>query len=441
MHFSFGDCTIDENRRELMRAGAAVPVEPQVFDLLLYFISNRDRLVTRDEIIAAVWRGRIVSESTLASRIHAARAAIGDDGETQRFIKTIQRRGFRFVGQLIEATESEVKDSLSESKFLRPASLPRRPTIVFTASLLCVVATASVFATSRWRTPASIDGSPPTSFTDCGDCPEMVRLSAGRFMMGSPLSETARKQTEGEPRAVALQRAFAIGRYEISVEQYRAFLRATGDKAPSSCQIVVSFDVGDRIKVVQDASFEAQPNYEVSDKHPAGCISWHDAQSYVAWLRRRTGKPYRLPTEAEWEYAARAGTSTQFSFRDNEKDLCSHARFADLATPFSWRNICRAPEGTKLGATPIGSFKPNAFGLHDMHGNVWEWVEDCWTSNAAEIPTDGSAYVRPGLCEVGVVRGGSWAAGAFRLRSAARDLLQIGRRDQNMGFRVALSLE
>src|SRR5262249_39632354 len=128
------------------------------------------------------------------------------------------------------------------------------------------------------------------------------------------------------------------------------------------------------IKGPPEASFR-QPGFAVTGTHPAVCINWHDAQEYVAWLRRRTGKAYRLPTEAEWEYAARAGTRTRYSFGDDVTALCAHGRFADVGTPFPWRDGCGSDAA---GPMPVGQLKPNPWGIFDMHGNAWEWVEDCW---------------------------------------------------------------
>src|SRR5258708_18068077 len=137
------------------------------------------------------------------------------------------------------------------------------------------------------------------------------------------------------------------------------------------------------------------------------------------WLRRRTGKPYRLLTEAEWEYAARAGTSTIYSFGDDETALCGYARFADRGSRLGWGSICRSDTGA-YGPLAVGSLRRNQWGIFDMHGNAWEWVEDCWTPIPSEIPTDGSAFSRAGGCEVDVIRGGSWAAGRSSVRPATR---------------------
>src|SRR5262249_928105 len=171
--------------------------------------------------------------------------------------------------------------------------------------------------------------------------------------------------------------------------------------------------------------------------HPAVCINWHDAREYVAWLRRRTGRAYRLPTEAEWEYAARAGTHTRYSFGDEGTALCAHGRFADVGTPFPWRDGCGSDAA---GPIPVGQLKPNPWGIFDMHGNAWEWVEDCWTPDASEIPADGSAFSPSANCTERVIRGGSWANGPLMLRSAARRGMNAEFRENHFGFRVALSL-
>jgi formylglycine-generating enzyme required for sulfatase activity len=276
------------------------------------------------------------------------------------------------------------------------------------------------------------------TFKDCEICPEMVLLPTGEFMMGTPEDEFHRTQYEGRPRRVGIARPFAIGRFEITVDQFAAFVAETGAATGNQCRVITGFDRNPPpFALSPDASFR-RPGFEVTGSHPAGCISWHDAQAYVAWLRRRTGKPYRLPTEAEWEYSARAGATTRYSFGEDAMQLCAYAKFADLSTEFAWRGACRA-EGARFGSMPVGTFKPNSWGIFDMHGNVWEWVEDCWTMDAANAPTDGSAFARPGSCELGVIRGGSWLSGSLRVRSAFRLGAPVAHQYQQYGLRVALS--
>jgi formylglycine-generating enzyme required for sulfatase activity/cytochrome c2 len=234
------------------------------------------------------------------------------------------------------------------------------------------------------------------SFRDCPDCPEMVKIPAGSFMMGSPASEANRSADEGPQRRVTVP-AFAAGKYEVTIAEWRR----------------CGADGGCRATGLQG---------EGGDQTPARMTSWEDVQDYVAWLSRKTGKTYRLLSEAEWEYAARAGTTTPYSF--GKSITTSQANF----------NM----ELRKT--TPVGQYPPNAFGLHDMHGNVWEWVEDCYAeSYSAGQPNDGSAYTG-GPCYNRVNRGGSYGHGAALLRSAVRSRGRTAPLDNFIGFRVARSL-
>jgi formylglycine-generating enzyme required for sulfatase activity len=172
-------------------------------------------------------------------------------------------------------------------------------------------------------------------------------------------------------------------------------------------------------------------------------LSWNDATAYVAWLAKKTGKGYRLLTEAQWEYAARAGTTTRYSFGDDEKDLCHHGNGVDatakskIAGAEKW-SAAPCSDGYAYTA-PVGSFLPNKFGLYDMHGNAWQWLEDCWHDNYAGAPTDGSGWVS-GDCSRRVVRAGSWGGIPRDLRSAKRGRDPAGERYGNIGFRLGRTL-
>jgi formylglycine-generating enzyme required for sulfatase activity len=282
-----------------------------------------------------------------------------------------------------------------------------------------------------------VSGQERRIFKDCDICPEMVELPAGEFMMGSPQDEWGREAAiEGTQRRVVIGRRFALGRFEVTVDQLQAFVAETSVSPGNACHML---DPNTASLGAADRSF-SQPGFKFTGSHPAVCISWHEAQMYVTWLGRRTGKAYRLPSEAEWEYAARAGTTKSYSFGSDPTQLCDYGRFADLTSTFPWRAACPSA-ATADGPLQVGALKPNAWGLFDMHGNVWEWVADCWTADTLEIPTDGSAFTRPGYCKVGVIRGGGWTTGFLRLRSGHRLPWMVASHYYALGFRVALSLE
>ena len=446
--------------RGCLRAGdEEIDLRPKTFEVLCHLAENAGRLVPKQELFEAVWPNVTVCDDSLVQCVRELRQRLGDDD--RQLIKTVSRRGY-----LLNATVSpEPAQHLPDGLAAVPPEAPRtqlgmpRPVgrmqahkrgawAIVPAVLLCAAWSATYLA--GWPLPLANPGyfglaknapgtlNPRSSFRDCGDCPEMVALPAGEFMMGSPESEYGHLNVEGLPRSVVIPKRIAIGKFEVTIDQFSVFVAETGMTVGSFCKVIVAFDRNPAVFGPPEASFR-QPGFDVKGSQPVVCVSWHDAQAYVAWLRRRTGKPYRLPTEAEWEYAARAGTRTSYSFGNDETALCAYARFADLDSKFGWHDGCRSDIVT-YGPLPVGSLKPNPWGLFDMHGNAWEWVEDCWTPNAREIPTDGSAFSRPGNCEVGVERGGSFAAGSRRVRSAIRVPVNTTTQAYNVGFRVALSL-
>jgi len=246
---------------------------------------------------------------------------------------------------------------------------------------------------------------PGTSFRDCDACPEMVVVPAGRFTMGSPLSEPERSTFEGPQHEVTIASSFAAGRYEVTFDEWDGCVRESG----------CSHNPGDR--------------GWGRGRRPVINVSWNDAKEYVAWLSRKTGETYRLLTEAEWEYVARAGTTTAFSFGSSISP-----QLANYDATFSYAG---SPTGAKHGKTvEVGKYSPNAFGLYDVHGNVWEWVEDCWNASYAGAPRDGGAW--RGKCDRRrIMRGGSWGFFPRHLRSAFRQNSDATFRFYDIGLRVA----
>ena len=238
-------------------------------------------------------------------------------------------------------------------------------------------------------------------FRDCDGtwCPEMVVVPAGSFMMGSPSGEKGRDADEGPVHGVRISEPFAVGVYEVTFEEWEACRRGGG------------------------CSHDPDDKGWGRGRRPVINVSWQDAQAYVRWLSRVTGKAYRLLSESEWEYVARAGTTGPFHFGST------------ITTE-------QANYGFNRGRTaPVGSFPANAFGLHDVHGNVMERVEDCWHASYRGAPGDGSAWTRGGNCDARVLRGGSWYYGPQYLRSANRYELTAANRFSFAGFRAARTLD
>jgi formylglycine-generating enzyme required for sulfatase activity len=266
----------------------------------------------------------------------------------------------------------------------------------------------------------------------------MVVLPSGSFTMGSPEDETGRLDSEGPQRPVRIGYQFAVGKYEVTVDEYRSFATQTGRSSSGGCW---TWD-GGAWKEMPSTSWQS-PGFSQAGNHPVTCVSWEDAHAYVTWLNEKTGLTgrsdrYRLLSEAEWEYAARAGTTGRFSNNGGEAELCQIANGADLSTGYSDGNTA-CSDGYGMQTAPVGSFMRNGFGLHDMHGNVWEWVEDCYEAGYSVQPSDGSAFTKRS-CSYRVVRGGSWDYTPQDLRSAGRYRNAPGNRSNLLGFRLARTL-
>lgn len=270
-------------------------------------------------------------------------------------------------------------------------------------------------------------------FTDCAACPAMVVVPAGTFVMGSPETEPGRDKDESPQRRITFDRAFAVSRTEVTRGQYAAFAKATGRTASTGCW---SDRDGDGKMAADPASTWMDTGFDQSDEHPVVCVNWDDARAYVEWLNTQTGgKTYRLLSEAEWEYAARAGTTTAFSWGDAaSRDHVNYGAEQCCSPATGGRDRWRF-------TAPVASFPANAFGLHDMHGNASEWVEDCYAKTLDATPANGAAYQTPS-CDTRVVRnaGGSFGGTPAWARSASRSGDPKTLLNTNVGFRVAKTL-
>src|ERR1051326_2412293 len=289
-------------------------------------------------------------------------------------------------------------------------------------------------------------------FRDCRACPEMVVIPAGSFTMGSSTEEKSWAANHGgsmyavadeAPQHLVSPPAFALGKYDVTRGEYAVFARETGYRASNGCGHGRAI-----FKWEKDPTLTwKNPGFAQTDRDPVVCVSWNDAQAYIAWLNKKTGhaSAYHLASESEWEYAARAGATAKFWWGDD-----------DTAAPVNaWFNAnsgCKTVTGLFChgGQThPVGAKPPNTFGLYDMAGNVWQWTEDCYDNSYTGVPADGRANETPstdpkandgqGKC-LRVDRGSSWMFPAWLLRPATRERNPADYRNVIMGFRVARTL-
>jgi formylglycine-generating enzyme required for sulfatase activity len=318
------------------------------------------------------------------------------------------------------APSPDTAEFIAQSR--KAATARRRRTQIFAVVLVAIMVAAAV----AWRHERELNEAiywffhmrgqtltadkehalrPKDDFRDCSDCPEMVVIPAGTFTMGGTDTGTLLAPIGNEPRhKVTIARPFAVSKYALTFAEWDT-CAAHGDCDP-----------------------HIDDNHWGRDRRPVINVSWEDAQRYVAWLSRMTGQPYRLLTEAEWEYAARGGTTTEYYWGDASGEHDGHANCADCGS--SWDDRQTAP---------VGSFAPNPFGLYDMLGNVYQWVLDCDSEDYDDAPTDGSAARTTG-CDNHINRGGAWDKDNFLLSAAARDSSNKGNRASNIGFRIARAL-
>ena len=316
--------------------------------------------------------------------------------------------------------------------------------------LCCIVALITISSS------APINLKPLKTFRDCPECPEMIVIPAGSFMMGCLENDSSCSPQEKPLREIKI-RQFAAGKFDVTRGEWRAFVAATNRPTSGGC--VASALPIDSLHTPWDLNPSASwknLGFTQDDSHPVVCITWNDAQEYIRWLSKKTGADYRLLTEAEWEYAARAGTTTPFPWGST----ATH-EYANYGRD----NCC---EGRQLGddqwtfTSPVGSFPPNAFGLYDMNGNVLQYVQDCFANSYSAHPTDGTAYTGSielkmterfswmdgkNSCSFHMIRGGCWGDPPEMIRSSFRNWSPgPGATLENyssagLGFRVAKTLQ
>jgi formylglycine-generating enzyme required for sulfatase activity len=342
-----------------------------------------------------------------SSAMEAAQAwlAVKESTDPQLLDAFLQQHGDSIYAAQAHARIADLRDDANSSKMA--AIVPQRP-----AAPKAATPAVGVFPQTR-SAPLSATQEralkPKDTFEECASCPEMVVMPAGSFTMGSPENEPGRAGNEGPQRTVSIAKAFAVGKFAVTFSDWDACLAGGG------CNGYKPADQAGR-----------------RGRHPVINVSWNDAKAYLEWLSKTTGKPYRLLSEAEREYVTRAGSTTPFWFgaTTSSKQANYNGTIADATSEkgeFRQRTL------------PVDFFAANPFGLHQVHGNVYEWTEDCWRPSYAGAPSDGSARTQA-ECGARTIRGGSLTDAASALRSAARSGYAPDNRSERIGFRVARSL-
>ena len=492
--FRFRGFCLDPERSSLRSQDKEIVLRPKSFDVLYYLAANPGRIVSKQELDDAIWPNVAVTDASLAQCIRELREKLEDASRT--LIKTIHRRGYMLDTDVTEEADEgtttaspilvsaldcrgaiEAEDPpgdpiLTEKipdngtfRIIQNESASKRPAAAGTGALgknhfarlsvdepgpnhrarwssIVSLATFTLvvlsFAASWFSGYSVLDASSSknightlTMFRDCGECPEMIVLPAGK------IDNNVRSKGE---EAASGEKVIALGRFEITVEQFAAFVDQSKFEVGTKCEIVTGSGKSVSLNTITEASFRQQPDKLITNSHPASCVSWHDAKAYAAWLASKTGKPYRLLTGVEWEYAARASTTEPYSFEGGVSKLCDYARFADLNSQFPWGSGCHSTY-LERGSLPVGSLKPNPWGLFDVHGNVWEWVEDCISSDPTIMPAMDVKSFSTDDCKYSVIRGGGWAANARRVEAGFYLDAQTRMRSQAVGFRVGLTLD
>lgn len=286
------------------------------------------------------------------------------------------------------------------------------------------------------RTVQPANGPSPagTSFTEPVSEMEFIGIPQGCFLMGSPSSQKNRRSNEGPQHEVCVD-GFSISKYEVTLGSWRKFIQETGysTDAEQNTKEKGCFSLKDDKWGYQDGRFWDNVGFPQSDNQPVVCVSHNDVEEFIRWLNRESGRAYRLPTEAEWEYAARAGSTTSRFWGEDESLACQYGNVADK----SYNLLFTCNDGYKW-TSPVGHYKANAFGLYDMLGNVWEWTSD-WYGNDYYRSSPRDNPTGPKSSANMVNRGGGWVCGPAFVRSALRVWIRPWARSASVGFRLVLA--
>ncbi len=249
---------------------------------------------------------------------------------------------------------------------------------------------------------------------DCDGCPTVIVMDRGKVYLGSPETEEGRNVGESPQRSITIPYSIGFGKYEVLLGEFRKFVNETGYKSSAVCKL----DANDPVRRTWE-----NPGFPQTHRHPVVCVSFADAIAYVEWLSKTTGRKYRLPSQAEWEFVARAGSMTPYSTGRTIK--AQQANFGNVN------------DGTR----PVGRYYPNEWKVYDVHGNAWEWVADCWTPDLSRLSDMGHPMGLGGDCDRHIIKGGGWESDILKVRSAQRTALPNNAATPALGFRVVREME
>ncbi|MDX2222605.1 MAG: formylglycine-generating enzyme family protein [Rhodospirillaceae bacterium] len=315
------------------------------------------------------------------------------------------------------------------------------------ARAACAIALCLLALLAPLAGPSHAQSGDIRTLKDCPTCPELAVIPAGRFAMGSPpgspeMDLVGRGRAESGLMTIVIERAFALGKVEVTRAEYAVFVQAAA-YAPDIPFCRIWDKANQRFSDVPGRTWRDNGlTTPATDAHPVTCVSWDDAVAYARWLSAQTGKRYRLPSEAEWEYAARAGSTGRRPWGEDNSLSCAYANTYDItslkAYPLAWQHTACVDGFADLA--PVGSLFPNAWGLHDMIGNVWEWATDCFTTSKIGRPKNQEPWLWPN-CSDRVLRGGSWMTAPDRARVAFPAGDPPSDRYSFLGFRIARDLD
>ena len=359
-----------------------------------------------------------------------------DSGKTlrrhSRLTGTLYRaiaNGLRFDGS---TRTPNAQRFMQELRGDRAASVRRVVGYGALAALVLAVGAYVLLITHPDATASSL--APGDVFRDCSVCPLMKVVPAGHFSQGSAADDPDAQPFEMPRHPVTVPQPLGFGEYEVTRAQYSAFVEETRRQTTGGCS---TYDG----EWAQRADLDwSRVGFQQSASHPVACVSWDDANAYIAWLSQKSGHRYRLPSASEWEYAARGGGEASRPWRAETKEACASANIADESASqrFPGWNVHPCSDGYVFTA-PVGAFAANGFGLNDMLGNVFEWVEDCWHDSYQGAPTNGAAWVGSG-CREHELRGGSWFTTPAFVRAPYRNRFEPGYRSSSVGFRVVRNM-